>query len=223
MPNGLPPAAIGSSPDGVTGGGQNSRLRRQPVVLSCRKRRRSDAYLALGGSWVAILGTPQIAALFLTLPLVFIAVKQKVPPPILVHPVWGPVLGGWFVASSVAIYIFFFTAPQSTGLVLHENGFRYKKRFVPFSNLAQVSVGRLYSGLEETLLKINRIAGQAKSANRSAVQMAQNSAEASLTVTLKGGSPFCMKNVLVEYEVGDLEQVLQKIQSKLAERGQSHN
>jgi hypothetical protein len=188
-----------------------------PIVLQCRNRRRTDAWLALGGSWITIIVTPLFGALFLTMPLIGIAVNQKVPPPLLAHPVWGPVLGGWYVACAAAIYCFFFTAPQAASLVLHENGFRYRKHVVRFTDLARIEGGRLHSPLEEAFLKINRLAGYVKSANRAAVQMAQNSADASLAFVLKDGQPFCMKNALVQYETADLEQVLRAIVTKRAD------
>ena len=75
-----------------------------PVVLRCRTRLRKDAWRALGGPALTIHTTPFFGALFLTMPLIGIAMYQEVPPPLLIHPIWGPVLGTWYAGCTAMIY-----------------------------------------------------------------------------------------------------------------------
>jgi hypothetical protein len=76
QPNTPPPDSIDQQAESQLG----------PVVLQCRNRSPTDAWLGLGGSWLTIVVTPFLAALFMTMPLIGIAMSQKVPPSLYSHP-----------------------------------------------------------------------------------------------------------------------------------------
>jgi hypothetical protein len=185
-----------------------------PVVLRCRNRRRKDAWLALGGSPVSIYLTPLPAAFFLTFPLVGLAMYQKVPPPLLTHPVWGPVLGIWFVACSASIYWYYFTAPRADWLVLHQNGFRYRRRLVRFADLSSIRMGRINPRIVELCISFNRLVGRINPESRASAQLADASREASVTLQFQDGSSWSLPNVLVNHEASDLERFFEAIATR---------
>jgi hypothetical protein len=82
------------------------------VILRCPSRRRDEAWRDLGGSAIPLYTIPPIAALFLAFPIVGLAMWYEVPPPILRHPAWGPVLIVWWLACCAGLYQYQFSAPR---------------------------------------------------------------------------------------------------------------
>lgn len=185
-----------------------------PVVLRCRTRPRKDAWRALGGPALTIHTTPFFGALFLTMPLAGIALYQKVPPPLMIHPIWGPVLGTWYVGCTAMIYRYYFTSPRGPSLVLHEGGFRYGRKAVLFSELSSISVGQLGSRAMDGIIGFNRVLGRLSLQNRAAALLGEASVKASALLEFKDGRRWPMKNILVIYLQSDIERFFDAIWSR---------
>lgn len=185
-----------------------------PVVLRCRTRLRKDAWRALGGSAFTVHTTPFFAALYLTMPLMGIAWYQQVPPPWMIHRIWGPILGTWYAGCVVMIYRYYFTSPHGPSLVLHENGFRYGRKAVSFSDLSSISIGQLGSQVMDGLVELNRAVGRFSVQNRAAALLAQASIEASALLEFKDGRRLPMKNILIIYLRNDINRFFEVIISK---------
>jgi hypothetical protein len=119
------------------------------------------------------------------------------------HPVWGPVLIGAFVGWAAVIYGYFFSVPHAVSLVLHENGFRYRRRLVRFEDVARIHGHGLSFPPQRRAIYATAL--------EMASQIQKRSEECSLTVSLKNGDRFTMKNALAEYNPGDLQLVLRAI------------
>jgi hypothetical protein len=188
-----------------------------PVILRCRTRLRKDAWRALGGSALTVHTTPFFGALFLTMPLIGIAMYHQVTPPLMIHPIWGPILGTWYAGCVAMIYRYYFTSPRGPSLVLHENGFRYGRKAVSFSDLSSISIGQLGSRAINVLIGLNRAAGRFSVQNRAAAQLAQASVEASALLEFKDGQRWPMKNILIIYLQNDINRFFDAIRSRYPE------
>jgi hypothetical protein len=185
-----------------------------PIVLRCRNRRRSSAWLAVGGSPLMLYVMPPLTALFLSFPLIGIAVWQGVPPPILKHAVWGPILGAWFGACCIGTYWYYFTAPMADVLVLHEKGIRYRRRFVRFDDLTKIRPGLTDPWIVEFANRISRSAGKRWFTAFAADRIAEAARRASVTLHFKERRPVALRSVLVGHDVHDLERFFSTIAAR---------
>jgi hypothetical protein len=188
-----------------------------PIVLRCRNRRRSSSWLAVGGSPFTPYLTPPMAAMFLTFPLVGIAVWQGVPPPVLKNPVWGPILVVWFGACCIGLYWYNFTAPAADVLVLHERGFRYRRRIIPFDRLAAIRPGIDEPRIVELLNRFTGNAGKRNIHISSAHRLAERARRASVTLEFKEGRPLRLRSILVQHDADDLQHLFSTIASRYPE------
>lgn len=170
-------------------------------LLECGSRRRSAVWLDLGGSWIQLILTPLAAAIFITIAASAICQKLELP-----DNVTLPSIVFLFVATAIGFYFMFFTAPDAISLALHERGFRYKKRLVPFADLMRIRAGSLNSGVADAIQSVAQSLGTFHRGLRVAAAINELSARVTLTAWFKDGSTLTMKNALFEYHESDLRQ-----------------
>ena len=179
------------------------------VLLRCRNRSPAAAGLDLGVSWLQIFFGPLMVAVFMTIPVVMAIKALELRP----NPILGLSIVFWYVASAAAVYWYFFTASESATLVLYEHGFRYKKRFVRFADLAVIRHGRVFSPLiasfVEGVYMFNKLVGAFSRGNRLAAAYYESCQQASLTLEFKDGRRrWSMNRVLVEHPRDDVDAFL---------------
>ena len=97
---------------------------------------------------------------------------------------------------------------------MHENGFRYGRKTVPFSDLSSISIGQLGSRVMDGLIGFNRVAGRFSVQNRAAALLAQASLKASALLEFNDGRRWPMKNILVIYLQSDIDRFFDAIWSR---------
>jgi hypothetical protein len=168
------------------------------IVMVCRRRRPVAVQREFGWHpFTTCVLVPLSSAFYLTLPLFGIAICCKVPGPLLNDPVWGPLIGLWFVGWTISFCWHALAIPTTGLLVLRSDGFRYKGREVKFASVASLHVGRITSRFSEGIYQLNRILGSVSYANDKAARAFEISKTASVIVTPKAGRPWTMKNVLL--------------------------
>ncbi len=168
-------------------------------VLRCRRCRRSSVHVNLIGitGYIQLVLLPPMVALFATGAVILFLSKvlevqgQNIP--------LAAGLAGLFVTITVALYIFFFSIPDNPCLVLHENGFRYRRRTVLFSKLTAISIGQD----DTALAQVARGLGSLMSWHP-AGRVAENSQRASVKLIFNDKTSASMKNVLLENNYDDL-------------------
>ena len=176
-------------------------------ILRCRRRRRSSVHVDLVGlaGYVQLILLPPLIACFLTGGVIFVVAKVFDPHGQNIPLAAG--LTGLFTTITAALYIYVFSTPETPSLVLHENGFRYKRRRILFSNLLGIAVGQDSS----TLGQIAQGLGSLMSWHP-AGRLADNSARSSVTLILDDKSTLTLKNVLLENKSADLESFFEIVQ-----------
>ena len=182
------------------------------VVLECRQRRRFVVFLDLGGSWIQVVMTPLLAALFLAIATFALCQQLGVPRLLTVQAVVFVL-----VAAAIIICMLYFTAPERISLAMHERGFRYKAHLIPFSELAKIRVGKVESDFAKAIHGFNQLIGTFHRGARMAATVTENSNRATLTVSFKDRRTLCMKNALIEYQEHDLEKFFEIIGEQFPE------
>ena len=176
-------------------------------VLRCCPRRRSSVHVDLVGftGYMQLILLPPLIAFFVTGGVILVVAKVFDPQGQNIPLAAG--LTGLFTTITVALYIYFFSTPETPCLVLHENGFRCKRRRVLFSNLLGISIGQDPS----TLGQIAQGLGSLMSWHPAA-RVAENSARASVSLILDDKSTISLKNILLENKFEDLERFFDIVQ-----------
>lgn len=186
--------------------------RNADIVLVCRRRRPVDVQRDLGWNPFMIgLWVPLMLAFYLTMPLMGIAVYCGVPQPLLKDPVWGPLIGLWFVGWAVGFCWHALATPKSGSLVLRQDGFCCQGREVKFEHVESLRVGRLRSEFRESFYELNRFLGRFKAQNRRAARAFEISRTTSVVVTPNAGPPWTMDNVLLKYVREDVDRFFESI------------
>jgi hypothetical protein len=126
-----------------------------------------------------------ILAMFFSFPIVGIAVANNVPPPILVHPFWGPLSIIWWFVWFAATLWYSYVLPQSDYLVLHEKGFRcrisHRHWEVPFAMLREVRMGWKTTRMLSVLMSVShrRVRDFAKRAGATHLRLIFNNSKES--------------------------------------------
>ncbi len=182
------------------------------VVLECRQRRRFVVFLDLGGSWIQVILTPLVTAVFLAI-ATFALCQHLDAPRLLTVQAMVFVL----VATAIIVYVLYFTAPETISLAMHERGFRYKAQLIPFAELAKIRVGKVESGFANAIHGLNQLIGTFHRGARMAATITENSNRATLTVSFKDRRTLFMKNAMIEYQEKDLDKFFGIIREQFPE------
>ena len=185
-----------------------------PVVFWCRPRLRKDAWEALGGAGILIHVSALLGALYLTIPLVGLAMYWEVPPPLMAHPIWGPVLGISYAGCAALIYFYHITAPRGPALVLHEDGFRYGRKAVPFAELRSIAIGQVNAPVMKGIMGLNRAVGRFSVQNRAAAMLGAGFRGGVRPGRIPGRPALSLKNVRATYLQGDIDWFFEAIASR---------
>lgn len=185
-----------------------------PIVLRCRNRRRDRSWVALGGSPLTLHLMLPMAALFLTFPLVGIALWKEVPPPLIKDPFWGSLIVVWYVGSCFGVYRYQFTAPAADVLFLHEKGLRYRRRLIPFDHLTRIRPGMDEPRFVESLNRLTGAAGRRRITVFPEDRFAERARLASVTLEFKDARPLALRSLLVRQEADDLDRFFSTIAAR---------
>ncbi len=182
-----------------------------PIILRCRRRRWIDADLAFGFHLLAIYSAIPFVGFLLTIPLLWLVVYLKINPPLLRNPPLGVLTLMWFTASCVAFHWFYTRTAGTDSLVLHRDGFHYRKQIVRFQDLSSIRLGRVPPRFLVGLLSFYRLASPVSSQARGFIRLWERSDQSSLTLGFKNGDWWSMTRVFDLYEPDDMDLFMFKI------------
>ena len=189
-----------------------------PVVLRCRARRRIDVLKDFGYEPISTrLVVSVLGALYLTMPIVWIATYYRVTGPLIYHPVWGPIIDLWYLGCAGLLCRYHFAKPRSEALIRYADGFRHRQRAVRFEDVAWLRVERVSSGFMEYMTGLNQVFAKFRRLNRRAAEAREIATRASVTVALKDGRSWSMNGVLLRYEKEDVERFFAAIEERRPE------
>jgi hypothetical protein len=189
-------------------GNNTTKDRLGPVILSCRPRPLREAMGDLGmlGGYYFWVGPLlcAILAMFLTFPIVGIAAANKVPAPLLVQPLWGHLIIGWWFVCFVVTLWYAYILPRGDSLVLYENGFRCRisqRRWeVPFRKLREIRLGEKTKQSQSLLSEILSLR------YRYVLEFAKKAKATSLTLIFANSKRSRIPTLLVRFEAEDLKE-----------------
>jgi hypothetical protein len=178
-----------------------------PVVISCRDRSEKERLAAMGQSLIGWYLMPIWTSLIVTLLLTAVIVKFAGRPS---PTVFGLMFVTVFATTSGVLYWQLLRRPRKPSLVLHEQGFRFKKNVVRFDELTSIRFGGQFSSLASAALKVDRWLGEM---NEAAAELVEKGRQGSVTLVFTTGQTKSLDGMLIRPQPDDLKLFLERLRS----------
>ena len=181
-----------------------------PVVLSCRDRSEKERLEALDQGLVGYFLMPLWFPLF---PLAILAAALGALG-IKFSPRQFQIFAGVIYAAVCAgMYWQLLRRPKKPSLVLHEDGFRFKKTVARFDELTAIRFGRAFSTVMSAAVRVNRLLGQISQRHAAAAVLAERAHEGSVTLVFNTGKTKSLNGMLIRPRPEDLKQFLERLRA----------
>jgi hypothetical protein len=181
-----------------------------PVVLSCQDRSEKERLEALEQSLLFYYLMPLVVSVvligFSALALEKINVRPSIQGfRIIAAAIFALVCGG--------MYWQLLHRPRKPSLVLHEEGFRFKKTTARFDDMASLRFGRDFSAAISAIVSVNRFFGRISRSSASAVALFERSQQGSMTLVFKTGATKSLDGMLIRPQPEDVKRFLERLRA----------
>lgn len=167
-----------------------------------------------GGPVPAVMGlavTAVMSALIGAAPVLLYASAHNVPPPLAIHPVYGPLAGAGVLTAWALLYWYCLASNRRSLLVLHERGLllrvdRAKLLFLPLAFVRKITFGQTQES-DRLLNKLKYIAPNAG-------QQQRLLRVRSVTVHFADGSKRFLRNLMLGFKPDDVIPLWREIQER---------